>query len=72
MTPAAFHEKVIYHEKNAYSRRGSRSGDLDRGDLITCLTKGGDQAIKMIAIASLALDVEAQALGREVGEDALV
>ena len=46
--------------------------DLDRRDLITGLAERREQPLEMVAIARFAFDVEAEPLGRQVGEDALV
>ena len=49
-----------------------KSGNLDRRDLITRRAQRRDQPLEMGAIAGFALDVEAEPLGRQIGEDALV
>src|SRR3546814_15970333 len=69
----------FFKQKTAYEMRISdwssdvcSSDLLDRRDLISHLTQRRDQPFQMGAVPGLAFHVEAQALGRQIGEDPLV
>src|SRR3546814_7642018 len=68
----------FFKQKTAYEMRISdwssdvcSSDLLDRRDLISHLTQRRDQPFQMGAVPGLAFHVEAQALGRQIGEDPL-